>query len=91
MTRASHHGDLKTTTLSSSVSEARRTADALLNHLLDARESSEQREVESGHCDPLRTVTGMTALDNAIRATHDMIGSIDQATRELADTAATAS
>ena len=51
----------------------RTQADALLQRLLADRESSEQRLALSGQRDPLKIVTGATALERAILSTRDMI------------------
>lgn len=63
-----------------SLSEAavlRRQADQLLQRLQADRESSEQRLAASGKRDPLKTVTGATALERAIVSTRSMIAEMD--------------
>ena len=58
------------------VHHARRLADALLQQLLDDQAQCERRAVSTGE-DPLKSITGASALDNAIGATREMIASID--------------
>lgn len=55
----------------------RTQADALLQRLLADRETSEQRLAAAGKRDPLKTVTGSTALERAILATRGMIAEMD--------------
>jgi hypothetical protein len=63
-----------------SISEAtklRDEADELLTRLIVDREMSERRSVESGKRDPMKFITGRTALENAITSTREMIGQLD--------------
>lgn len=55
----------------------RRQADALLIRLLENRDSIEQRILESGRCDPMKTITGRSAMDNAIDDMRDLISLAD--------------
>lgn len=56
----------------------RRQADALLLRLLDNRDSIEQRILESGRCDPLKSITGRSAMDSVIDDMRDMISHADR-------------
>lgn len=47
------------------------------------RESSEQRLAAAGRRDPLKAVTGATALERAIASTRDMIANMDLLLVEL--------
>lgn len=58
-------------------------AGELLNRLIADREASEQRLAASGRRDPLKTVTGATALERAIAATREMIADMDLMLAEL--------
>lgn len=53
-------------------------ADALLDKLIDERTRSERRLAEAGRTDPLKLVTGRSAIDNAIAATREMIRDADE-------------
>ncbi len=53
-------------------------ADALLDKLIAERTRSERRLAEAGRGDPLKLVTGRSAIDNAIAATRDMIRDVDE-------------
>lgn len=55
----------------------RQQADGLLRRLLADRELSEQRLAASGRRDPIKTVTGVTALERAIASTKSMIAEMD--------------
>jgi hypothetical protein len=58
-------------------STLRRQADDLLQRLMADRETSEQRLAVSGKRDPLKTVTGSTAIERAIQDTRGMIAEMD--------------
>ena len=53
-------------------------ADALLDRLLAERTRTERRLAEAGRTDPLKLVTGRSAIDNAIAATREMIRDADE-------------
>ncbi len=53
-------------------------ADALLDKLIAERVRSERRLAEAGRADPLKLVTGRSAIDNAIAATREMIRDVDE-------------
>ena len=53
-------------------------ADALLDKLIAERRGSERRLAEAGRTDPLKLVTGRSAIDNAIAATRQMIREVDE-------------
>lgn len=63
--------------------DARADAERLLAGLIDARAKSEQRLVELSRSDILKSLTGKSALDNAIGSTERMIESLDRVLREL--------
>ena len=56
----------------------RNQADALLDRLLAERARTERRLAEAGRTDPLKLVTGRSAIDNAIAATREMIRDVDE-------------
>ncbi|MHC5022391.1 MAG: hypothetical protein ACYTGG_00575 [Planctomycetota bacterium] len=60
------------------MSEVRAQADGVLSHLLAERAACERQLAETDREDPIRTVTGRSALDDAIVSTRDMIREIDQ-------------
>ncbi len=55
----------------------RQQAADLLGRLLADREAAERRLAENGRRDPIRAVTGATALERAIASTRDMIAQMD--------------
>ena len=62
----------------------KRQAEELLERLQADRDCIEQRLVETGKRDPIRTVTGQTALDSAIASARQMISHLDQILAEAA-------
>lgn len=52
-------------------------AGELLQRLIDGREMSERRAAETGKRDPMKFITGHTALENAIASTRQMIDELD--------------
>lgn len=62
---------------------ARDQAEALLRGLLTARERSEQFLVESKKTDAMKSITGRSAMDNAIASTQRMIDTLNRALTEL--------
>ena len=58
-------------------STLRQQADDLLQRLLADRDTSEQRLAVSGKRDPLKTVTGFTAIERAIQDTRGIIAEMD--------------
>lgn len=63
-----------------SVAEAtrlRKQASELLERLVADRDQSEKRCAESGKRDPMKFITGRTALENAIASTREMIVNMD--------------
>lgn len=63
--------------------EARADAERLLAGLIDARSKSEARLKELSRSDILKSLTGKSALDNAIGSTQRMIDSLDRVLVEL--------
>jgi len=63
--------------------DARADAERLLAGLIDARNKSEKRLSELSRSDILKSLTGKSALDNAIGSTERMIESLDRVLREL--------
>ena len=55
----------------------RELASAVLDRLLVERVECEMRLAESGRRDPLKTVTGASAMDNAVVTTRDIIKRMD--------------
>jgi len=63
--------------------DARADAERLLAGLIDARSKSEARLKELSRSDILKSLTGKSALDNAIGSTQRMIDSLDRVLVEL--------
>ncbi|MFI4873114.1 MAG: hypothetical protein ACIAQ0_12200 [Phycisphaerales bacterium JB058] len=63
--------------------DARADAERLLAGLIDARSKSEARLAELSRSDILKSLTGKSALDNAITSTQRMIDSLDRVLVEL--------
>lgn len=59
-------------------SKVRQQAAQLLARLDEARIASERRSVESGKRDPMKFITGRTALESAIASVRDMVGQMDR-------------
>jgi hypothetical protein len=57
--------------------QLRQQAGELLNRLIADRDASDRRAVESGKRDPMKSITGRTALENAITTARDMIVQMD--------------
>jgi hypothetical protein len=55
----------------------RRQAGDLLTRMLADRDASERRLSETGRRDPIKAVTGATALEKAIASTREMIAQMD--------------
>lgn len=55
----------------------------LLSRLLADREMSEKRQAEAGKRDPLKSITGRTAFDNAIASTRDMLTQMESLVSQL--------
>jgi hypothetical protein len=60
-----------------------RQATDLLVRLLADREAVDRRLTEAGRRDPIRSVTGASALENAISTTREMIARMDRLLQEL--------
>lgn len=63
----------------------RRRADELLQRLEINRSTIEQRIGDSGRYDPMKFITGKSAMDNAISTTHMLITHMDKLLQEPAD------
>ena len=63
----------------------RRRADELLQRLKINRNTIEQRIGDSGRHDPIKFITGKSAMDNAISTTHMLITHMDKLLQEPAD------
>jgi hypothetical protein len=63
--------------------QTREEADVLLARLLSDRRLSEQRYAAAGKSDPMKRLTGASALDRAIVSTRQMITHMDDLVREL--------
>jgi len=57
----------------------RAQADQVLAELLIDRDQSESRTQVAGHADPIRRVTGRSALDRAVEETRALLARIDAA------------
>lgn len=58
--------------------EVRDQADALLAKLIKDRAMCEQRLAEKGQADPIKVVTGRSAIDKAIAETRAVIRNVDK-------------
>ena len=56
----------------------RRQAEALLDRLMKNRTRTEQYHLDQGTMDPMRTVTGRSAIDNAIDHTKEILRNLDR-------------
>lgn len=56
---------------------ARQQAGHLLEQLIRSRDVSERRCIEEGLSDPMKTVTGRSAIEHAIASTREMIRNMD--------------
>ncbi len=56
----------------------RRQAEALLDRLMKNRTRTEQYHTEHGTTDPIRSVTGRSAIDNAIDHTREILRNLDR-------------
>jgi len=63
--------------------QARGEADLVLIRLIENRTATEQRCADAGRPDPLKSLTGSSALDRAIDATRDIIHRMDDLLHEL--------
>lgn len=63
----------------------REQAGELLNRLVADRDASERRAADSGKRDPMKCITGRTALENAISTAREMIGQMDSLLANLQD------
>ncbi len=63
--------------------DARADAERLLAGLIDARDKSEKRLAELSRQDILKSLTGKSAIDNAIASTQRMIDSLDRVLGDL--------
>ena len=61
--------------------EARRRASQVLRTLLAESALLESRLADTGRLDPIRAVSGRSAMDRAIETTRSMIGSVDRLLR----------
>ena len=53
-------------------------ARALLSRLVVERDRSERRRAEAGRPDPMKFITGRSALDNAIERTREMVRCVEE-------------
>lgn len=65
------------TTPKAEAAKLRTQAAELLERLLEGREMSERRAAETGKRDPMKFITGHTALESAIASTRQMIADLD--------------
>ena len=56
----------------------RHRAEALLNRLMKNRIRTEQYHTDQGTTDPMRSVTGHSAIDNAIDHTREILRNLDR-------------
>jgi len=59
-------------------SDARTRADRLLRSLLEESALLESRLADSGRLDPIRAVSGQSAMDRAIASTRSILGAMDR-------------
>ncbi|MCP3905483.1 MAG: hypothetical protein GY715_17800 [Planctomycetes bacterium] len=65
--------------------QARGEADHVLSRLIDSRLATERRLRDTGRPDPLKVLTGSSALDRAIATTREIIRRMDDLLGELRD------
>ncbi|MDG2200904.1 MAG: hypothetical protein P8K80_06940 [Phycisphaerales bacterium] len=70
--------DIRTETDLVTCLRMRRQAEALLDRLMKNRTRTEQYHRDHGTMDPMRTVTGRTAIDNAIDHTKEILRNLDR-------------
>lgn len=63
--------------------DARRRAEDLLSGLLNAKSQTEQYLTDAGREDPVKKLTGRSAIDNAIASTRRMIETLDRAMEQV--------
>ncbi|MBL8964284.1 MAG: hypothetical protein KF787_00295 [Phycisphaeraceae bacterium] len=63
--------------------DARRRAEELLKGLLSAKSQTEQYLSDAGREDPVKKLTGRSAIDNAIASTRRMIETLDRAMEQV--------
>ncbi|GMV26667.1 MAG: hypothetical protein AMXMBFR58_26980 [Phycisphaerae bacterium] len=63
--------------------DARRKAEDLLRGLLEAKSQTESFLAEGGREDPVKSLTGRSAIDNAINSTKRMIDTLDRAIEQV--------
>lgn len=63
--------------------DARRKAEDLLRGLLAAKSQTEAYLSESGREDPVKRLTGKSAIENAIASTRRMIETLDRAVEQI--------
>lgn len=63
--------------------QARRQAEELLRGLLEAKSQTETYLTEIGREDPVKKLTGKSAIDNAIASTRRMIDTLDRAVDQV--------
>jgi hypothetical protein len=66
----------------------RQQAGELLNRLIADRDACERRAADTGKRDPMKFITGRTALENAITTARDLIGQMDSLLSNLQGEAA---
>ena len=76
----------KTQSIMAETTLIRRQADALLARLIENRKLIKQRIHESGWRDPMQTITGHSAMDNAIDTTRELISDADEILIEVSAT-----
>ena len=62
----------------------RRQADDLLHRLIDNRVTIEKKVSEAGRKDPMKFITGHSAIDDAIDSTRQLITHMDELLQEAA-------
>jgi hypothetical protein len=62
-------------------SDAKSRADRLLRSLLEESALLESRLADSGRLDPIRAVSGRSAMDRAIESTRSILGAMDRLLR----------
>ncbi len=76
---------ITTSTIQIATKLMRRRADEFLQRLKINRNTIEQRIGDSGRHDPMKFITGKSAMDNAISTTHMLITHMDKLLLEPAD------
>ena len=69
-------------TISSERRALKQQAQGVLERLMQNRTTSQQYHKDTGHTDPLSTVTGQSAIDRAINTTREILQDLESAVQD---------